>query len=176
MLSVQRAGYFHVGLCFCHQSFLASSLSFCQKKNPVSLFDRIWFKDVFLPGVAYHRHKYPLPPGSDVDAFNAYPWFALFLDSHDSHIYDIEVLREAYAAKILFINFPGHCTHLLQPLDSGVFTAFKERFRDNTTWLNCALLELGLPLQICFFARLAAHALSESLTVQSIESGRKAFT
>jgi len=123
-----------------------------------------------LPGVTRLRARTPLPPQTDQAAFKAYPWFALFLDSHDSHIYDTVILRQAWEQKILFLNLPGHCTHLLQPLDSGVFTSFKTSFRHDTTWVNAALTRKKVPLDIRFFARLAEDALRESMNQAAIKN------
>jgi hypothetical protein len=44
----------------------------------------------------------------------------LIFDGHGSHLSD-EFLLFAWEKKILPFLFPAHTTHLLQPLDVGVF-------------------------------------------------------
>jgi hypothetical protein len=51
-------------------------------------------------------------------------WRMLVFDGHGSHLSD-EFLLFAWEKKILPFLFPAHTTHLLQPLDVGVFQPFK---------------------------------------------------
>jgi hypothetical protein len=44
----------------------------------------------------------------------------LFLDGHSSHL-TLEFLEDARPHKIEILCFPAHSTHLLQPLDIGIF-------------------------------------------------------
>jgi hypothetical protein len=51
-------------------------------------------------------------------------WRMLIFDGHGSHLSD-EFLLLAWEKKILPFLFPSHTSHLLQPLDVGVFQPFK---------------------------------------------------
>jgi len=51
-------------------------------------------------------------------------WRMLIFDGHGSHLSD-DFLLFAWEKKILPFLFPSHTTHLLQPLDVGVFQPFK---------------------------------------------------
>ena len=52
----------------------------------------------------------------------------LIEDGHSSHI-SISVIEKARECNIYILCLPAHTTHLLQPLDVGVFKSFKENFR-----------------------------------------------
>lgn len=52
------------------------------------------------------------------------------MDSHSAHI-GAEVLKVAKDNQIYLFTFPAHCTHLLQPLDVGLFKPLKTYWRDN---------------------------------------------
>ena len=67
----------------------------------------------------------PLYPGMPQYEWETAQWMLVYLDSHPTHIFDTGVLVDALANKMVFMNFPGHHTHVLQPLDSGLFTSFK---------------------------------------------------
>ena len=67
-------------------------------------------------------------------------WFKFFLrsipparpvlliqDGHTSHI-SIELIELARANDVCILCLPSHTTHLLQPLDVGVFKSFKTHF------------------------------------------------
>ena len=54
--------------------------------------------------------------------------FLLFGDSHSSRA-DPETLKLLKENHITFITFPAHCTHILQPLDVGIFGNFKKHFK-----------------------------------------------
>lgn len=68
-----------------------------------------WFHGVFLPSVEDIRHTGPV---------------VLFLDSHQSHT-TLCLVEEVRDRGIVFYTFPPHTTHLLQPLDVGVFGTLK---------------------------------------------------
>ena len=55
-------------------------------------------------------------------------WKMLIEDGHASHI-SISVIEKARQSDIYILCLPAHTTHLLQPLDVGVFKSFKENFR-----------------------------------------------
>jgi hypothetical protein len=48
----------------------------------------------------------------------------LLMDQHGSHI-DLDFIIKATAANIHLYPFLGHLTHILQPLDVGVFQPYK---------------------------------------------------
>jgi len=54
--------------------------------------------------------------------------FLLFIDSHTSRE-NSKVLEQLSLANVELVTFPSHTSHLLQPLDVGVFLHFKEFFR-----------------------------------------------
>ena len=68
-----------------------------------------WFCNVFLPAVEDIRHTGPV---------------VLFLDGHQSHT-TLGLVEEAQDKGIVLYTFPPHTTHLLQPLDVGVFGPLK---------------------------------------------------
>jgi len=54
--------------------------------------------------------------------------FLLFSDSHSSRE-DPETLKLFRDNHIKMITFPSHCTHILQPLDVGIFSPFKKKYK-----------------------------------------------
>ena len=67
------------------------------------------FHGVFIPAVEDIRHTGPV---------------VLFLDGHRSHT-TLGLVEEVRVRGIVFYTFPPHTTHLLQPLDVGVFGPLK---------------------------------------------------
>jgi hypothetical protein len=61
----------------------------------------------------------------------------ILFDGHSSHI-TTEVIKFYIAKKILLICLPPHTTHMLQPLDVGVFSPLnsipKRSPRKNEIW------------------------------------------
>ena len=51
-------------------------------------------------------------------------WKILLLDGHESHCID-EFKLKAMENHILLFYFPSHLTHILQPLDVGIFRPWK---------------------------------------------------
>ena len=72
-----------------------------------------WFMKLFLPAVPYLTETAPV---------------LLFLDGHHSHI-SLELIRRARGNNILLLCLPPNTTHLLQPLDVGVFAPMKSAWR-----------------------------------------------
>ncbi|CUS07662.1 unnamed protein product [Tuber aestivum] len=56
------------------------------------------------------------------------PWRVLLLDGHESH-FSPEMCDLAYYNRVLLLFFLGKATHLLQPLDIGIFGPLKQSFR-----------------------------------------------
>ena len=94
----------------------------------------------------------------------------LIQDGHGSHI-SIELIEKARANDIHLLCLPAHTTHLLRPLDIGVFKPFKTHFnkacqkymRDNS----------GQVITPTILAPTVAEALTNSLTPLNILSGFK---
>lgn len=60
----------------------------------------------------------------------------LLMDNHESH-YSLEAVSYAKENRIVFVTFPPHCTHKLQPLDVGVFGPFKTKLKiAQNDWLT----------------------------------------
>ena len=51
----------------------------------------------------------------------------LVMDGHGSHV-SIELIEVAHANDVHLLCLPSHTTHILQPLDVGVFKSFKANF------------------------------------------------
>lgn len=69
-----------------------------------------WFKKVFIPEVDDIRQSGPV---------------ILFLDGHQSYS-SLALVEEAQQKGIILYVFPPHTTHLLQPLDVGVYGPLKK--------------------------------------------------
>jgi len=52
----------------------------------------------------------------------------LICDGHDSHI-SADFIRHCIANRIVLLLLPPHCSHLMQPLDVGVFRSLKQATR-----------------------------------------------
>ena len=52
------------------------------------------------------------------------------LDSHYSHLYNVEFLELMRKNDIHVFALPSHCSHWLQPLDRGIFRSFKSAWND----------------------------------------------
>lgn len=94
----------------------------------------------------------------------------LILDGHGSHI-SIEVIELARANNIHLLCLPAHTTHLLQPLDVGVFKSFKTYFSK-----ACGKYLVAHPGRVVTndkLASLIAEAYPNSFTMVNILSGFK---
>eukprot|EP00118_Oscarella_pearsei_P022412 m.259355 g.259355 ORF g.259355 m.259355 type:complete len:338 (+) comp40416_c0_seq13:1120-2133(+) len=72
-----------------------------------------WFKKIFLPQTETLRKSGPV---------------MLFVDGHSSHI-ALELVVAARANNVILYNLPPNTTHVLQPLDVGVFSSVKAAWR-----------------------------------------------
>jgi hypothetical protein len=53
-------------------------------------------------------------------------WFHLLIcDGHDNHI-SAEFIQHCIANRIVLLLLPSHCSHLMQPLDVGIFFPLKQ--------------------------------------------------
>ncbi len=73
----------------------------------------------FMKWLPEYRKQIGVPPNSK---------FVLFSDSHGSRK-DGELMNQLKLANVYFVTFPSHCTHILQPLDVGIFASFKKYLR-----------------------------------------------
>ena len=53
----------------------------------------------------------------------------LLLDGHRSH-YNLHFCEYAWDNRIILVSYPGHSTHLLQPLDVGLFALLQKAYGD----------------------------------------------
>ena len=88
----------------------------------------------------------------------------LIQDGHGSHI-SIELIEKARANDIHMQCLPAHTTHLLQPLDVGVFKPFKTHF--NKACQKHMRNNPGQVITPIILAPTIAEALTNSLTPPS---------
>ena len=72
----------------------------------------------------------------------------LIMDNHNSHI-TLEGVELAKNHGLDLLTLPPHCSHKLQPLDVGVFGAFKKFYSS-----FCNEWHLSHPGEHCFYIRL----------------------
>jgi hypothetical protein len=73
----------------------------------------------------------------------------LLLDSHVSHISDDSIILAA-ASNVIIYAFPSHLTHILQPLDVGIFQPYKHWYREAVL---AAIREMDLEYSLRSFMR-----------------------
>ena len=92
----------------------------------------------------------------------------LIFDGHSSHI-GLELIQLAQEHDVHLLCFPSHTSHLLQPLDVGVFKALKSAFNK-----ACKRYMAENPCSVVRsenIASLLAHAWPQSVTPVNIMSG-----
>ena len=94
----------------------------------------------------------------------------LIMDGHGSHI-SIELIELARANGIHLLCLPSHTSHLLQPLDVGVFKSFKSYF--NKACTQYMKEYPGRVITADILASMVAKAFSNSLTPVNIMGGFK---
>ena len=72
-----------------------------------------WFNKLFIPAVTHLTETAPV---------------VLFFDGHHSHI-SLELINTAREKNLLLLCLPPNTTHLLQPMDVGVFAPLKSAWR-----------------------------------------------
>lgn len=92
----------------------------------------------------------------------------LILDGHTSHT-SIELIDLARENKIHLLCLPPHTTHILQPLDVGVFKSFKANFSKACT--NYLSKHPGRVITVEKLASLVAEAWPLSMSTVNILSG-----
>lgn len=152
---------------------------------PLFVFPRVHFKDNFLEGA---------PEGS-LGAANKSGWIngdifisvlkhiqkntlctkenpiLLLCDNHESHI-TLEAINYAKENGIIYLSFPPHTSHRLQPLDVGVFGPFKSKLK--TAFNNWHIMNPGKAVSIYNIPKLVKIAYFESFTAKNITSGFRA--
>ena len=113
-----------------------------------------YFEDCFNPETT--------PSGSD-------RWRMLLLDGHVSHI-STKTVQYCISQKIILLCLPPHTTHILQPLDIGIFRLLGQCFRYNihsiTEWCG------GYQIDKCDFLEQLRKAREQAITPYNI---RKAW-
>ena len=73
-----------------------------------------WFEKIYLPAIDHLLTDAPV---------------VLFVDGHHSHL-SLSLIRKAREKNVHLICLPPHTTHLLQPLDVGVYGPIKKAWKD----------------------------------------------
>lgn len=148
---------------------------------PLFVFPRVHYKDHFLEGA---------PEGS-IGAANRSGWInadifvsvlkhiqkhtlsskehpiLLLCDNHESHI-SLQAITYARDNGIIFVSFPPHTSHRLQPLDVGVFGPFKAKLK--IAFNNWHMSNPGKTINIYNIPKLVKLAYFESFTAKNITS------
>ena len=93
----------------------------------------------------------------------------LIQDGHGSHV-SIDLIELARANNVHLLCLPSHTTHILQPLDGGVFKSFKSNFSKACRYLAS---NPGRVITNDKLASLVAEAWPHSFTAVNIMSGFK---
>lgn len=149
---------------------------------PVYVFPRVHFKDYFLNGA---------PEGS-LGLANRTGWMnadshikvlkhiqkhtsstkdnpiLIMCDNHESHV-SIEAVNFCRDNGIVYLSFPPHTSHKLQPLDIGVFGPFKAKLK--VSFNDWHITNVGKTLSIHQIAQLTTSAFLLSFTPKNITSG-----
>ena len=67
----------------------------------------------------------------------------LIIDSHKSHVYNYPFLQYMLSNNIQVMEFPAHCSYIVQPLDNVPFACFKrlwEKHLDNWNFQHLGAL------------------------------------
>lgn len=92
----------------------------------------------------------------------------LLCDNHESHV-SLEAINYAKENGIIYLSFPPHTSHRLQPLDVGVFGPFKSKLK--IAFNNWHIMNPGKALTIYNIPKLVKIAFLESFTAKNITSG-----
>lgn len=92
----------------------------------------------------------------------------MLCDNHESHI-TLEAINYAKENGIIYLSFPPHTSHRLQPLDVGVFGPFKSKLK--TAFNNWHIMNPGKALSIYNIPKLVKIAYFESFSAKNITSG-----
>ena len=92
----------------------------------------------------------------------------LIEDGHGSHV-SFDVIELARANNIHLLCLPAHTSHILQPLDIGVFKSFKSRYAKACRWYM--MENPGRVITSESITGLVGEAWANSITPVSIVSG-----
>lgn len=67
----------------------------------------------------------------------------ILYDGHSSHTESLEALEQASARGLVVLRLPPQMTDVLQPLDVGVFAAYKQRWSQAVSYLDDTFVEEG---------------------------------
>ena len=108
-----------------------------------------WLREVFDPKTA------SLQKGE---------WRILLLDGYESHL-SLSVLEYAAEKKILLVCLPAHTSHLLQPLDVGLFGPLQQAYGREVG----RLAQLGLNhINKCLFLEILSDARLQAYTPRNV--------
>ena len=110
-----------------------------------------WLKEIFLP-----------------QTFNNGATRILLCDNHGSHT-TVLFMYECYMANVQLIYMPSHSSHILQPLDVGVFSALKRSYRKEIT--NFSRFVEITPVQRAQFIEYYSKARARTLIPRYITAG-----
>ncbi|XP_026326754.1 uncharacterized protein LOC113235308 [Hyposmocoma kahamanoa] len=149
---------------------------------PLFVFPRVHFKDYFMEGA---------PEGS-IGATNRTGWInseifvqvlrhiqkhtlsskenpiLLLCDNHESHI-SLDAIDYARDNGIVYLSFPPHTSHKLQPLDVGVFGPFKSKLK--IAFNNWHVTNPGKTVSIYNIPKIVKIAYLETFMAKNIISG-----
>lgn len=92
----------------------------------------------------------------------------LLCDNHGSHT-TVPFMYECYRHNVQLVYMPSHSSHILQPLDVGVFSILKRKYRKEIT--NLSRYEETQPVQRSQFIKYYIKARAEALQPFYIQSG-----
>jgi len=93
-------------------------------------------------------------------------WLVVLLDGLKAHRDDVDVLQACRQHHVLLFSMPPHTSHLLQPLDVGVFSGLKRAFKRQAAISQESRLEPLTPWDIPEILR--------AVRVKSMSNGTKA--
>lgn len=95
----------------------------------------------------------------------------LVVDGHGSHTSD-DFMWICYANNVHLLFLPAHASHVLQPLDLGVFSSLKAAYRKHISML--AEINDSAPVGKLNFLRCYQKARNDAITAKNIKSGFRA--
>ncbi|KAI0991865.1 hypothetical protein K3495_g16322 [Podosphaera aphanis] len=114
-----------------------------------------WLKEVFLPQTTPEGNRSRM----------------LLLDGHSSHA-TVDFMWECKTNNVHLVVLPPHSSHVLQPLDLGVFSPLKHHYRSIIS--DLAYLDDATPIKKRRFLAAYNQARTEALTSRVLRSSCKA--
>ena len=114
---------------------------------------KAWFSKLFIPHTAHLGKR------------------MLIIDGHGSHL-SLEIIDKARAADVILYCLPPHTTHVLQPLDVGLYSPLKSYFSRITDKIQILRLEVTHNVTICKteFSAVFKLAFEEAFSLSKIKS------